>query len=113
MPKYALLPYEKEDAFGGLSPQEMQAVVQRYHRWTKKVASQGKLLAGHKLADGEGRLLTGAGDAMKVTDGPFSESKEVLGGLWIVEADDWDGAVALAAGCPHLEFGALSIRRLE
>lgn len=113
MPRYALLPYETEDAFADLSPQEMQAVVERYHKWTKKVAGKGKLVDGHKLADGEGRLLRGAGDAMKVTDGPFSESKEILGGLWIVEADDWEGAVELASDCPHLEFGALSVRRIE
>lgn len=113
MPRYALLPYETEEAFDGLSASEMQAIVQRYHRWTKKIANRGKLVAGHKLADGEGRLVRGAGDAMKVTDGPFSESKEILGGLWIIEADDWDAAVELVSDCPHLEFGALSIRRVE
>ena len=52
-------------------------------------------------------------DEMSVTDGPFVEVKEVVGGLWIVVADDLDGAQALMHDCPHLEFGSLEIREIE
>ena len=113
MAQYILLPYEAPEVFAQLSPADMQAVIQRYIDWTEKLAATGSLRAGHKLRDGEGRIMRGAGEDMTVTDGPFPETKEVLGGLWIIEADSYDVAVKLASDCPHLEYGSLVIRAIE
>jgi hypothetical protein len=46
-------------------------------------------------------------------DGPFSETKEVIGGYWILEADSYDEMQELVADCPHLEHGRLEIRQIE
>ena len=113
MAQYILLPYDSSEAFADLSAADMQAIIQRYMVWTEKLAAMGSLLAGHKLQDGEGRIMRGAGDDLTITDGPFTETKEVLGGLWIIEAEDYEAAVSLASDCPHLDYGTLAIREIE
>lgn len=113
MPQFILLPFERPEAFADFGPEEMQKIIQRYTSWTSKLGKQGRLKGGEKLRDGEGKVLRGAGKKMTVTDGPYSETKEVIGGFWILEAADYDEAVRLAADCPHLEFGTLSIRAIE
>lgn len=116
MPTYLLLARDSGDwseIAGDASPEEIQAIVGRYIAWTEKLASSGRLLHNAKLKDGEGRLLRGRGGALRVTDGPHAESKEVIGGFWLLQADDYDEAVRLAAECPHLDFGILELREVE
>lgn len=48
-----------------------------------------------------------------VTDGPYSESKEVIGGYYTIEADDYEHAVETAKECPHVDFGTIEIRAIE
>jgi hypothetical protein len=113
MAKFLLLPYEHPGAFTDLSPADMQRIVERYVAWTDRLRAAGQLERSAKLRDGEGRVLQGAGRKLKVTDGPYAETKEVVGGFWVIEAADYDAAVRLCADHPHLEFGTLSIRALE
>jgi len=92
----------------------MQAIVQRYHAWTKGLAEAGHLLMGEKLRDAAGTVLRGVGGSMSATDGPFAETKEIIGGFWLIQADDLDHAVRLMSGCPHLEStGSLEVREIE
>lgn len=113
MSKFLILPRESEDAFAELSPEEMQRIIQRYQEWTDRLRGEERLLLGHKLQDGEGRVATGGKNGMVVSDGPYSETKEVIGGFWLVEADDYDHALRLADDCPHLEYGSLEIREIQ
>jgi hypothetical protein len=50
---------------------------------------------------------------MSVTDGPFAEGKEIIGGFWLIDADDLDDAVRTVSECPHLENGSLEVREIE
>ena len=111
MSRFLVVPREDPAVFADLSPEEMQTIIERYVAWSHELGD--RLLAGDKLADGEGRVLRGGGDGVSATDGPYTETKEVVGGFWIVEAADLDGAAELVAGSPHLEFGSLEIRRIE
>lgn len=113
MPKYLVLPMEKPDTFEEMSPQEMQGIVERYVKWTQALGRKKRLVEGHKLVDGSGRVLRGQGANLTVTDGPHTESKELIGGFWIIQAESYDEAEALCADCPHLEFGKLVIREVE
>ena len=113
MPKYVILPIEKLDTFEAMSPQEMQRIVERYTKWTQALAKAERLVEGHKLADGTGRVLRGAGAKLTVTDRPHTESKELVGGFWIIEAEDYDEAERLCGDCPHLEYGPVVIREIE
>lgn len=113
MAQFLVLPRDTGDAFRDLSPSEIQEIIQRYVAWGEKLKASGHYLAGAKLRDGEGRVLKGNGSAAVVTDGPYSETKEVIGGYWLIEAKDYDEATALAKRCPHLEFGTLEVRATE
>jgi len=48
-----------------------------------------------------------------VKDGPFAEAKEVMGGFFVVEAEDYDQAVEVAKTCPHMDFGSIEVRQIE
>ena len=88
-----------------MSAEEMQAIIGRYKAWGDKVRTTG----GNKLKDGEGRVIKRG----SVTDGPYVESKEVIGGFQIIEARDYDEAVRLSKDHPHLDFGSIEIREIE
>jgi hypothetical protein len=98
---------------GQASPAEIQSIIDKYNAWSERVAAQGGLVTGEKLRDGEGRVLKAQGGGLKVTDGPHSESKEVIGGFWILEADSYEEAVNLAKDSPHLSFGSLELRQIQ
>ena len=112
MPKFVLLLHDI-GRFDNLSPDQMQAVIQRYIAWRAKVQKDGRSVMGHKLHDGEGRVMRGSGTSMKVTDGPYAEAREVIGGLFVIEAATYDEVVDLAKDCPHLDFGAIEIRQVQ
>ena len=96
-----------------MSPEEMQQVIGRYVAWRQKVAASGKMAGGQKLRDGEGRLLRGPGGKVSVTDGPYAEAREVIGGFFELSCGSYEEAVEIARTCPHLEFGTIEIREVE
>ena len=86
-------------------------VMNKYREWSEKIAN--KTVVAHKLKDGEGRVLNLTNG--KVNDGPFAETKETIGGFYIVEAENYDEARQIAAECPTLLFqgGYVEIREVE
>ena len=96
-----------------ISPDQIQAIIQRYVAWREKIQQHGRKVEGHKLTDGEGRVMRGGAGRTKITDGPYAEAREVIGGLFILEADTYDDVVELSKDCPHLEFGSIEIREVE
>lgn len=113
MSKFVLLLRDCEGAYPNLSPEEMQAIVQRYVAWRAKVQAGGRAIMGHKLRDEEGRVLNGKAGAVTLTDGPYAEAREVIGGLFVIDAASYDEVAELCKDCPHLEFGSIEIREVE
>lgn len=113
MPKFLMLAVEDGQRFTDVSPAEMQAIIERYVSWTEEMRRTGQLLDSNKLRDGEGRRVARRGEQIVVRDGPFPETKEVIGGYWIVDVPSDEAVVALAKKSPHLDFGTLEIRRIE
>jgi hypothetical protein len=113
MPKYILFLREDPQCFANISPEEMQAIVTRYKRWRESLAAGGRQAGGQKLRDHEGRTLRSATGKLVVTDGPFAETREILGGYFEFTADSYDQAVEISRDCPHLEFGSIEIRQVE
>jgi hypothetical protein len=113
MPRYLLLLHDPGTMPEGIGPQEIQAIIQRYVDWRKKVETAGHAVMGHKLRDGEGRVMKSANGRVSVTDGPYAEAREVVGGLFVVDADSYDQVQALCADCPHLDFGTIEIREIQ
>ena len=113
MPNYVLLLHDSGTMPPDMSAADMQAVIQRYIAWRQRVQGGGRKVDGHKLVDGEGRLMRGKTGNATVTDGPYAEAREVIGGLFVLEAKSYDEAVALCQDCPHLDFGTIEIREVE
>jgi hypothetical protein len=117
MPQFMVI--ARDQGFdSALSPAEMQEILAKYIAWGQALAAKGKLVTGNKLKDGEGRVVGAVGGraglaAALVTDGPYAESKEVLGGYWILDAANYDEAVALVSDSPHIQFGTLEVRAVE
>jgi len=70
--------------------------------WFERLSNEGKIKSGHRLAQ-EGKIVVGRNT---VTDGPFAESKEAIGGYWFIRADNLEQAVEIAKGNPCLDYGA-------
>ncbi|MCM3900115.1 MAG: YciI family protein [Pyrinomonadaceae bacterium] len=113
MPTYLLFLHEDPSVFERVSPEEMQAIIQKYSRWKQRMLEAGALTGGEKLQDGTGRVLRRTGGQAAVTDGPYTESKEVIGGFFQIRADNYEQAVQAASDCPHLEYGTIEIREVE
>src|SRR5262249_34785079 len=103
-PEYMLL-FRGNDWHKGLSPEEMQRVADEWMAWFKRLTGQGKALAGSPL-ENEGRLVSGKNGRV-VADGPFAESKEAIGGYFLLQVNTLDEAVAIAKECPGLPYGAI------
>jgi hypothetical protein len=96
-----------------ISPAEIQAIVARYVAWRERIQSNGRKVSGHKLTDGQGRVMRGGPGGTKITDGPYAEAREVIGGLFILEAASYEEVVELSKDCPHLDFGSIEIREVD
>jgi hypothetical protein len=114
MSKFLLLLHEHPQDDADMSPAEMQALIARYRAWAQKLAKEGKLAGGEKLVDDAGRHLTLAGDKPLLTDGPYAEAKEIVGGFFMIEAADYAEAARLAQDCPHLRGrNRIELRQVE
>ena len=96
-----------------LSPQEMQRVIQKYMSWAEELRKSGRAANGEKLRAGDGRVLRGEGGKMAVTDGPYAETKEQMGGFWIIEAADLDAALDWAGKAAAACEGPVEVRPAE
>jgi hypothetical protein len=111
--KYLLLLHGNASEAPNLSPAEMQAMFAKYHAWSQSLKDKGRYLAGNKLEDGTGKVMRSNGGTVRVTDGPFAETKDVIGGYYLIQVANYDEAVATCQDCPHLAFGTIEIRRIE
>jgi hypothetical protein len=114
MPKYMLLLHDDPSAFRTVSPEQMQKIIEKYVAWGSKLRSAGVLVASDKLTGEPGRVMRGKSGQVRVTDGPYSETKEVLGGYYTIQAGSYDEAVDRARECPQLEYGGtIEVRQVD
>lgn len=114
MNRYLLLLHERPADTIGTSPAEMKELVQRYAAWARDLAGQGLLAGGEKLCDDGGRLLRLGGGQVLASDGPYAEAQDVIGGFFMIDAEDDAHAERLAATCPHLRGRQwIEIRRID
>ena len=98
-----MLIFRGNDWHKGLSPEEMQQVSDRWMAWFKGLTEQGKAIAGNPL-EPTGKIVSGKNGRV-VADGPFAESKEAIGGYFLLKVETLDEAVAIAQQCPGLPHG--------
>jgi hypothetical protein len=105
MSQFMLLLYDTEQArhaFGTMSPDDMQKALEKYMAWRKAPFC----VDGKRLADDYGRVVRSHKPGEVTTaDGPYSETKEILGGYYTIEAANYDEALKLTKTHPHLEHG--------
>lgn len=102
---------EAEEAYTQQTPEAMEASLAKWSAWLGALAQQGYLADGGQPLHPNGKLLQGK--AKKITDGPYMEGKEIIGGYSIVKAMDYQGAIELAKGCPILDDeGTIEIREI-
>ena len=113
MKKFIMLLHDAGSFPADISPDQIQAIIQRYVAWRQKIQKNGRNVVGHKLTEGQGRVMRGTAGQTKITDGPYAEAREVIGGLFILEANSYDDVVELSRDCPHLDFGSIEIREVD
>ena len=109
--QYILLIYDNEEAMKSRSSAEMGQLMSAYQKFTQEIVNAGNFKAGDPLQPSntattvrqrEGKTL--------VTDGPFAETKEQLGGYYLIEAKDLDEAIAIAGRVPSAQWGSIEVR---
>ena len=102
--EYMLL-FRGTDWHQGLSPEQIQNVMDQWKAWFDRLTSDGTVKAGQPL-EREGKIVSGKKGRV-VADGPFAESKEAIGGYFLLNVANIDEAVAIAKQCPGLDHGLI------
>ena len=112
--KFLCMAYEQEDTLNALSQAEWEALRGETLAYVEVLRKSGHLLVTHALQSvrtaATVRVRKGG---MSVTDGPFAETKETLGGFFLIEARDLDEAVRLAGRWPSARIGSIEVRPIE
>lgn len=111
MSEFLLLFRGGDAGMAAMSPEELQADMARWHQWIGGLAEQGGTVNSEPLLP-SGKTI--AGISKLVTDGPFMEGKEMVGGYLLFQAASLDEATELALGCPILQFedGNVEVREV-
>jgi hypothetical protein len=111
--KYMLLIYHEEQAWGDLTEQERQNMYADYRKFSEDIARSGHYVSGSELHPVSMATSVRVRDGQQLTtDGPFAETKEQLGGYYLIEAANLDEAVGIAARIPSARVGTVEVRPL-
>ena len=109
--KYLCLIYENEKGWETMSKEEGDAVLGEYFAFTEGIRKSGHYLAGEALHPTQAATTVRVRNGkVSTTDGPFAETKEQLGGYYLIEARDLNDAIAVAAKIPAARVGSIEIR---
>jgi len=112
--QYLALIHTDEEAWGALSESELGAVMEKYFGFSREGAEAGVIQGGSELAPSTTATTVRIRDNQTlVTDGPFAELKEALGGYFVLECDTIDEACRWAARIPGAELGAIEVRPIH
>jgi hypothetical protein len=112
--KYLCLIYDEERRLQSMTKSEMDGLMQEYFEFTAAIEKSGNMLGGNDLQPvhtattvrvRNGRMVT--------TDGPFAETKEQLGGYYLIEAADLNEAIQIAARIPSAKIGSIEVRPVQ
>jgi hypothetical protein len=111
--KYMLLIYHDERHFKGLTEDERQEIYREYRALREELTNDGKFVAGSQLQDASSaRTITVRNGKQMAIDGPFAETKEQLGGYFLIETGTLREAEEIAARIPSAKMGSVEVRAL-
>ena len=108
MSQYLILIYEDEASYANATPEVLGEVMQAHNDFASQVEARGVKLLGGNALQSTGTATSVRGGT-EVTDGPFVETKEALGGYYLIEASDLDQALAIGKLCPA-PYGGVEVR---
>lgn len=109
--QYLFLIYGPEQPEGAVSPAEHASLMQEYFAFTEEASAQGILVAGDELKPTTtATTLRPRGQQLITTDGPYAETKEQLGGYYLLECQDLEEAIVWAAKIPGARTGSIEVR---
>jgi len=109
--KYMLLIYDDEQARRRLTEVERQQIMAEYGQFTQQIKSTGHYGAGAQLHPAASATSVRVREGKRlVTDGPFAETREQLGGYYLIDAKDLDEAIAIAGRIPSARLGTVEVR---
>jgi hypothetical protein len=111
--KYMLLIYDDEKAWASFSETERQGYMGEYMQFTQSIKSSGQHVSSSQLHPTSAATSVRLRDGKRlVTDGPYAETREQLGGYYLIEAKNLDEAIAIAARIPSARSGTIEVRPL-
>src|SRR5262245_54774826 len=114
MTQYMLAVHHGADSMPPDDPEVMQRAFEQVDKFNQQLQKDGIWVFGGGLTDpGDATVVNGTGDEVVMTDGPFGETKEYLGGFWVIEAPDLDAALALAAQASAACMGPVEVRPFQ
>jgi hypothetical protein len=112
--KYLCLIYDEEKTMATMSKEQMDAFMGEYFTFTNEIAAAGKMVTGEELEPAHTattvRIRNGR---MTTTDGPYAETKEQLGGFYLLDATDLNEAIQIAARIPSARTGSIEVRPIR
>jgi hypothetical protein len=112
--KYAILIYGDESGLAQLSQEDIDASLKEWWGYEGQLGEAGVKLAGEALQpSATGKSVRAADGKTSVTDGPFAETKEQLGGFYLLDVKDEDEAIEWARKCPGVKFGTIEVRPIQ
>lgn len=111
---FMCIAYEEEQKLNALSREQWHALRQETLSYVELLKNSGQLIAAHPLRSARTASTVRVREGkLSVTDGPFAETKEQIGGFFMIEAADKDAAIALASRWPGARIGTIEVRPLE
>lgn len=112
--KYLCLAYEEEDLFKAMPHEQWLALRQETLDYVESLKDSGNLIATHALQSARnGVLVRVRNQSLLTSDGPFAETKEQLGGIFLIEAHDFNEALRIASQWPSARLGTIEVRPVE
>jgi len=112
--KYLCLIYDEEKKFATMAKAEMDTLMGDYFAFTKDIRQSGHYLGGNDLEPTRSATTVRVRNGrMSTTDGPFAETKEQLGGYYLIEAKDLNEAIQIASRIPSAKLGAIEVRPIR
>jgi hypothetical protein len=109
--QYLLLLYSEEGAWNALPPKVQEEGLSAYAAYGEALRKAGALVNSNRLRDSvDATRVSVGGGKTKVQDGPYADTKEQLGGYYLIEAKDLDEAIQWAARCPGASHGTVEVR---
>jgi len=112
--KYLCLIYSGEKQWDAMPPAEVEKIMGEYHAFTESIKKSGHYVAGEALkATNTATTLRVRNGKLSTTDGTFAETKEQLGGFYLIEAKDLNEAIQVASRIPSVRLGSIEVRPIE